>query len=218
MSTLAGKEVHLDEGPTAGFATEALCGIVAGVLTILGLIQVVPNFMLSIAGIAIGVALLSEGATITKQYSRLLSATSEGKLNAPELGGGINVEILAGIAGIVLGILSLVGLVPIILMPIAVIGFGISLILSSGTIVRLSVLRFSISGAHESAQKIAQEVASASVGSQTLVGLSAIVSGILSLVGVEPMVITLVALLALGILILMNSIELSSKIHAMFGS
>lgn len=216
MSTLAGKEVHLGGGLSAGFATEALCGIVAAVLTILGLIQVVPNFMLSIAGIAMGVALFSEGATIAGQYSRLLSATSEGKLNAVELGGGINVEILAGIAGIVLGILSLLGLVPMILMPIAVIGFGISLILSSGTLVRLNALK--ISGAHETAQKIAQEVISASVSSQILVGLGAIVSGILSLVGIDPRVITLVALLALGILILLNSIELSSKIHTIFGS
>lgn len=218
MSTLAGKVVHVEGGPTGGFVTEALCGIVAVVLTILGLIQVVPNFMLSIAGIAIGVALFSEGATIVKGYSRLLSATSEGKLDASELGGETNVEILAGMASIVLGILSLLGLVPMILMPIAVIGFGISLILSSGTIIRQSALRISISGAHEAAQKIAQEVASASVGSQTLVGLGAIVLGILSLVGIESMVITLVALLALGVSILLSDIVLSSKIHTMLGS
>jgi|GEM_PF-3876991 hypothetical protein len=41
MATLAGGEVHIGEGLTAGFTTEALCGITAVVLTILGLIGVV---------------------------------------------------------------------------------------------------------------------------------------------------------------------------------
>ena len=87
------------------------------VLAILGLAGVVPMYMAFIATIVLGVALLFEGWALASRYSKLLSEMGGGLLTATELGGGITAEFLAGAAGVALGILALLGVVPMVHCP-----------------------------------------------------------------------------------------------------
>src|SRR5512140_1249241 len=103
-----------------GSAAEALVGAGAVVLAILGLANEWPGYMASIATIAVGAALLFPGVAIAARYSPLAQMVGAKE----ELGAGMSGEVLGGAAGIVLGILSLLGIFPGLLMPIAIIVFG----------------------------------------------------------------------------------------------
>jgi hypothetical protein len=183
-----------------GSATEALVGIGAVVLTIIGLAGVVPHLMLSIAVIAVGAALLIEGAAIAAEYSQAAREVGGGRAASVELGGGTAIEFLGGAAGVVLGILALIGVVPVMLNAIAAIVFGATLVLSTGGVSRLG----DIGPDYTTAERAARGAVTGGVGVQALVGLGAIALGIIGLVGYNTQILTLVAVLAVGAALLIT--------------
>jgi len=201
---------------SSGTATEAIGGAAAIVLTILGLSNIAPVYMLSIATIAVGVGLLFQGSAIAAEYSDLISKVGGEELHSMNLGDGLSIEITAGGIGIGLGILSLVFVVPQILTPIAGIVLGCGIALSSRTISRLNDLKIMTSDANDTAQKIAREAVNAASGAQVIVGLGAITLGILSLTGVSPMILTMIALLSLGFSTLLSGLSTSGKALSSF--
>jgi|688.fasta_scaffold600215_1 hypothetical protein len=173
----------------------SIAGAAAVVLSILGLAKIYPELFVAIATIAIGVSLLLKALAITAEFPRLLSETSGSRVEA---GSGISVEFIAGATGIVLGILALLGVEFQPLVSIAVIVFGAGLIFGTTIIKSVNELKAQVSGAESSVQKVMHEIVSATMGTQLLVGIGAVVLGILSLIGFMPLVLTLVALLAIG--------------------
>jgi hypothetical protein len=203
---------------TGGSLAEAIGGIAVVVLSILGLAHVAPNFMIPIATLVVGGALLFQGASVAIEYSELIHRIGGSTLQNTTLGGGVSTEILAGVAGIVLGILALLAIDPAVLLPVAVIVFGGALVISSGEISRLNSLKMEVSGAHETAQHVANEAMTAASGTQVLIGLASIVLGILALIGLNPGVLSLVALLAIGTAILLSGTAVSGKMMSMLYS
>lgn len=193
-----------------GSVAEALCGVAAVVLAIIALAGNTPGFLASIATIVLGVALIAQGGAIAARYRQLLHETAPYELDTrTELGGGMGAEIFGGVAGVVLGILALIGLYPSVLLPIAVIVFGGSLLLGSGATVDLSSMGLSVQ--HERFAHVARQATMAASGMQALVGISAVVLGILALVGLDPVVLTLVALLVVGGAVLLSGTAVSSR-------
>jgi len=203
-------------GPVTGTAAlEALAGVAIVVLTILGLAHVAPVFLVAIATIIAGIALLSQGSTIAAEYARLL--TSRGDIVVPISGGSTwSLELLAGAAGIVLGILALLNLYPIELVAIAAIAFGGGLILSSGPAAQLFTLRTTSTYPDERARRLAAEAASNSAMSQGMVGLAAVVLGILALAGFVSLTLILIALLATGVFLLVNGSTVGGLMLSVF--
>ena len=218
MSTVmtSPEDRHIAESVVSGSAAEIIGGAAAIVLTILGLAHVASNLMLTIATIAIGVALVFEGGSVAAEYSRIISKTAENTMQTVEIGGGMTAEMVAGIAGVVLGILALLGLDMLTLTASAVIVYGAALTLSSGMTSRLNDLKIEVSGAHQSAQRVAHEAVTAASGTQVLVGLAAGVLGILALVGVAPTVLVLVGLLAIGTSLLLSGGALGGRLISLF--
>jgi len=200
---------------SSAWMTESVGGIVAIVLTILGLAHVAPVLLVAIALIAAGAALVIRGAGIVREYGHLLQR--EGS-TAMEVGGGsaLYVELLAGTAGIVLGILALLNVDPPDLVAIGVIAFGGALVLSTGASARLTGGRIAVSNNDLRAQGVISEITASSAGVQALAGLTAIVLGILALAGFSSMVLVLVALLTLGAFILLNGVSMSGAVMTAF--
>jgi hypothetical protein len=192
-----------------GSLTEAVCGAAAVVLAIIGLAGALPPWMASIATIAFGVALLAEGGAVAARYRSMLHEVSGGERT--ELGGGMGAEFLAGGAGVVLGILGLIGLAPATLIPIAVLAFGGALLLGSGSTMELGLLR--APGAFEERYAhVTRQATVAASGAQVLIGLAAIVLGIIALVGIDPITLSLVALLVLGASVLFSGGAITSRL------
>jgi hypothetical protein len=191
-----------------GSLTEAVCGAAAVVLAIIGLAGALPPYMASIATIAFGVALLAEGGAVAARYRSILHEVSGGERS--DLGGGMGAEFLAGGAGVVLGILGLIGIAPATLVPIAVLAFGGALLLGSSSTMELGLLRPGT--LEERVAHVTRQATMAASGAQVLLGLAAIVLGILALVGIDPITLSLVALLVLGASVLFSGGAITSRL------
>jgi hypothetical protein len=129
-----------------------------------------------------GVAMLFEGMGITGEYRKLGRWLAETTSERVELAGGAGVELIVGIATIVLGILALVGVERATLMPVLVIVAGAGLIIAVGTVHRLSDLQLMTAEASDFGRRLHHESMSGAAIAQTLAGLAALVLGILSLI------------------------------------
>lgn len=198
-----------------GGLVDAIGGIAVGVLAIIGLTGFDPEGMAAIATIVLGAAFLVQAGSILSEYAHILyqagatSASSDGVA-----GDGLAAMMMVGAAGIVLGVLALLAIESTALTAIAVIAFGGALVLSSSSVRALYMLRGrqSLAMPRSAPELLAGQMASGSAGVQLLTGLAAVVLGILAVAGHTPHLLTLAALLVLGITVLLTGSALSSLI------
>jgi hypothetical protein len=103
-----------------------------------------------------------------------------------EAGGGASAGFLGGIAGIVLGILALLGVATMTLLSVAILVYGASFMLSGISAERL----VGSLGTHGTAGEM--------TSGHFMVGIAALVLGILAVVGLSQLTLVLVGLLCLG--------------------
>jgi hypothetical protein len=209
----------IEETAAYGGFADAVGGLVTIVLAILGLANIIPETMVPIATIVFGVALLIQGGTLLSEYAHLIfpAGAAPGSSVGQFGGGSLAAVFLAGAAGIVLGVLALLGINPTVLTSAAIISFGAALMLSSNSVWNLHHLRRDSLSAQEhtpasGSEVLANEMAIGSAGMQALAGLAAIVLGILALAGNNPVVLALVALLALGGTLILTGSTLSATV------
>jgi hypothetical protein len=123
-----GREATSKSEPV-GLLTEGAAGIAAIVLAILGLAGVSTGVLASITVIVIGVGLLVQGFNTGAEQARATPIANR----VPEFGAEVMVSFIAGVAGIVLGILALIGIRAPDLVPAALIVFGGALLLAGAT-------------------------------------------------------------------------------------
>lgn len=202
---------------SGGSAFEAMGGIAAIVLSILGLATVTPIIMAAVAVILLGSGLLLEGAAVAVRYRRLPEAVKTGRWARAELLEGTAAEFLGGLTGIVLGILALVTVVPMLLVPVAVLVLSIALLFGSGATFRLrrlteeeqqpenALFRWIGSGL----------ITSAAAGLQFFFGLAAGILAVLALIGMVPVTLSLVGLLLLGTAAFLGGAAISGRMVTM---
>jgi hypothetical protein len=200
---------------------QAVAAIATVILAILGLAHVVPNFLVAIATITFGAALLLHGASVLSEYARLARQAPPTAVSAMVGGSGLSAVLLAGAGGIVLGVLALLAISTTELTAIAVIAFGSALILSSNSALRMHFFKLAAARPDERTQHVASdmlagELLSSSAGAFGLVGLAAIVLGILALAGFSAVVLVLIALLALGGVTVVNGINVGDALISAF--
>lgn len=207
-------EVKTIVNTAGGSLAEAIAGFVVAVLGIVGLSGRVPGYdLLPIAAITLGVALLLQGVAMITDYFSLFKILGEDMPYRMELGGGMSVAILAGLSGIILGILALSGVAPWDLIAVATIVLGTGLLLSIGALARLNALNLEARNRYSPSislrQRVAHEATTAANGVQALAGLAAIPLGIIALTGIRPEVLILVAMLVMGIAIMLSGATVS---------
>jgi hypothetical protein len=196
-----------------GSFAEAIGGLVAAAVSIIGLAGAGSVDLASIAAIVIGAGLLFEAVAFGARYSRLWAATGGGDwLRAAELGGGLSAELLGGAGGLILGLLALLGVHPETLTPVAAIVFGGALLLGSAALARVNYLTIAAHEAHESVKDLAREAVSAASGLQVIIGMAATTLGILALLGFDPITLTLVGLLCASLSALISGTALSRRV------
>jgi hypothetical protein len=194
---------HHRQWEHTALTTELILALGAVVLGIIGLIGLFPTQLAAIATIAVGVMLLCEGGSIVFRAYGLLSEAGAGETAAvSEVSRAITTEFLAGVAGVVLGILALVGVVPLTLMAVAVITYGGMLWLTSGGSIGFD---WPAIGDDEMVRRLVRSLRGVAADAQLLVGLAGVVLGILGLAGIKSLTLVLVALLAIGASALLRS-------------
>ncbi|HEX5437200.1 MAG TPA: hypothetical protein VFW98_08570 [Gemmatimonadaceae bacterium] len=189
-----------------GSMGEASMGVGAAVLGILGLIGLAPRALDSIACIAVGVGLLAASRAI----SRAVPAPTADSARHPRqaIPSSLAMTSLAGVAGVVLGILALIGIGALAMLSAAAIVLGAGLIMAGGARARIEALWYARTAGDT---RIMEDVAYAASGSDVLVGIGAVVLGILALGGFAPITLTLIAMLSLGAAILLGGSTITAR-------
>jgi hypothetical protein len=196
-----------------GSMMEAVGGIVAMSLGILALATVAPTTLPAIAAIAIGVGLLFEGGALAAQYRRLPEEVKSGRWASIELSEGMIGLFAGGIAGASLGVLSVIGLASAVLTPIAVLVFGIALLMGSGVTARMNYLESGRRSGETMPKPHRYHRATwVATGIQILFGLAACALGVLALVGIAPLLLSTIAFLALGVACFLSGVAVSGRV------
>jgi hypothetical protein len=211
-------EEHLQEerrtietllGGTIGGGIIAVAGVV---LAIIGLAGTYPRWLLAAATIAVGISFLIEGAAIASRLSELVHESTKGRVERSELGSGVTGETLAGIAGIVLGVLGALNVYPTALLPVAAIIYGAGLILGAGANVRINELVVAHREDDAAARYAIRQAVLATTGLQVFVGLVAVTLGIIALASSYPITLALVAMLAVSVAFVLANTAISSRL------
>jgi hypothetical protein len=209
MSMTYSSSTASTEVASYGGFVDALGGIATVVLAIIGLAGVKPEILVSIATIVFGAALLIQGGAMLTEFA-LVDAAPEAE--TPSAGGGLSALFLVGFAGIVLGVLALLGVHAGVMTAIAAIAFGAALVISSSSVWQLLTSR-SVEARFQTRspmlRMVTSEVAAGSAGLQAMAGLAAIVLGILAVAGVFASSLTLIAFLVAGSAIVLTGSTLS---------
>ena len=218
MSTVISSEHTFQEAATYGGVVDAIGGAATIILAIVALSGVSQSILGAIATVVFGAALLIQGGTMLTEFTKLMVPPgAAGTAEEVVGGGGLSSLFLVGAAGIVLGVLSLVGIASQTLTAAAVIAFGGALLLSSNSVWHLyrakqASYRAGAARTLSGAEFLAGEMASGSAVLQCLSGLAAIILGILAVTGTNPNVLILVGLLVLGATVLLTGSTLSGAV------
>lgn len=201
---------QLSEVAAGGSSVGAIAGATSAVLAIIGLAGAYPFLMTTVAAIVLGAGLFTEGTSLGAALARI---DRQSVFDDNAVASGFAFQGLAGAAGIVLGILALIGVLPAVLIPVAVITIGSSMAFGGPSRAELNLSVLELGGASTTARRAATQAVHASGSLLTLVGIGAITLGILALVRVPPIgTLVLVALLALGCALLLGDSALLGRV------
>jgi hypothetical protein len=193
------------EAEPIGLLTEGAAGMAVIVLSIISLAGISPAALAPITTIVIGVGLMAQGFNTAAEKSRVLPSA--------EWGSEVMVDCLTGGVGIVLGILALIGTNAMYLMSTGLIVFGAALVLSGALAMQT---RAAPIAAGPGAGIVSMRGSAATGGMEILIGLAAVVLGILSLVLLHGAVLLLVGFIAVGAGLLMVSATFGGAVLRIF--
>ncbi len=165
---------------SGGSLAEAVAGLGAVVLCILGFNDLAPERLGAIAVIAIGGGFLVRGAAVAARASAVMARSH----SEEQLASGVSAELLAGVAGVALGVLAFLDVERAVLLPAALIAFGAALMMGAAMTRQLDT---ALGGLSSTASPVLQS----DLGAEVLIGLGAIALGIIALVS-TPFNVTLV--------------------------
>ncbi len=186
----------------AGATIGSTWGLATSVLAILGLAGVYAAYVLPVAAITLGLSFVAVGA-VGAGWARTLRFTEqENSRERAIFSVGVAAMVIAGLAAIVLGLLTFVFLSDTRFGAIAVIALGLGLLCHSGVMRGVSQFTHCVTyqgrGGQRPSGPFAINALSLAPPRDFVVGLGSVVLGILAMMHVVPAILELVALLVLG--------------------
>jgi hypothetical protein len=175
---------------------ETIGGLALIALGIVSLVGIYPWLIDSINTVIAGTALLLMSVGLTGELARAYASPGR-ELMESEIGSGLSAGVMAGIAGITLGILAILGIARPTLFSVAEIVFGGAVLLDFALMAQIKTARANIrTGAGEPA-RVASGAAGIAMAS-IFTGVALVTLGIISVVGVRPDILVACALIVLG--------------------
>lgn len=218
-----GEALRLAERSLEGsHAVEAVIGIAAAALAVLGIAGLFSERLAAGATVALGVALLFEGAATATRFQRLTSIIPVREHEQAQVGGGLTVEVVAGATGIALGVLALVGIDPNTLLPVASMVFGAAYVMSGGLHPALETWvergESSLGSPRAAGRRdiLTHRAVNAGAAARALAGIASAMLGILALAGVgHAVTFALVSTLTLGLATVVEASAFGARMSAL---
>lgn len=182
---------------TRGTAVEGIIGLGAAVLAILGLARLYAETLLPVAVVVLGIAVIIEGRMVIGRFSTVMQTLGEAQ-GGRTTTSGMSIEVLGGIAGVTLGLLAMMGLNPMMLCSAAVIVYGAAVIFSISSIAMVNSVMAGGYSKNPIVRGMEASIAATASDVRMLVGMGTLTLGILSAIGVHPLTLSLVGVLAVG--------------------
>lgn|GEM_PF-5614758 len=200
-----------------GILLSGIAAVGAVVSAIMGLIGVSTLILGAAATVSAGVAMLTEGgAHAAGVVSRRrpsgpgIQAAGDGRREM-EMVGGFGLQALTGLAAIVMGIFSIMGYNPSILLSVSALVMGAGLIATGISLVRRNA------GGPKPSRTQGPRTGTLSLSQsngalELIIGIAAGVFGILGLATGYPLTFALVAILAIGAAVFFNGTSMATKL------
>jgi hypothetical protein len=200
----------------AGATIGSMWALGALVLAILGLSAVTPIYMLPVAAIALGAAFLILSAIGRVWASMFPFAEDDTSRDRKLFSSGSLAVMIAGLAGIALGILNLMYLTGVRFGAVTVIVLGLGLLWHSRVMRRVS--RFPYHGVEGRQLKgpLAINALTLAPLRDFLVGLVSVILGVLAILNIAPLTLAFVALLAVSPAVVFTTSTICSATLATF--
>ncbi len=187
------EEHRLANALAIGSSVEATGGAAVIALAIIGLSGYLPEWMMPVSAIVAGAVVFLQRGALAGMLPSFLSRVPISKRTETMLESSAVIEALGGAAALVLGILAVIGIVPVTLTAIAAICLGVTFVLGDAEKVRYDAF------APEGVSRTVHRASLAGGGTAATLGLAGAVLGILALVGIGPAPThNLIAFLCLG--------------------
>jgi hypothetical protein len=168
------------------------------VLTILALAKVDPMLLNAIAVIVAGLALLIEDGSLTGQFGGIVARVPARRAGTAPAADRISAGTLAGVSGVVLGILAILGIASEVLTAAAIVIFGAAVLFDFSARAHTAALREMTGESSEESVRVELATAPSTNSSAMLISLALITLGILALAGLANSILVTVGLLGLG--------------------
>ncbi len=176
----------------SGSSFELFAGLIAAVVAVIGIAGYFPIHMAATATIAVGFSLLAQGGTLAARWQDADHIPTTERTEAV----GIGTEVLGGFAGISLGVMSLLGVVPLILLPVSAIVLGAALLFGGPTQPQIAE---AAPDQPMRRYRVTRDAVRTSSSVMVMAGLAAIVLGVLGLATVGyTSVMALIAMLCIA--------------------
>ncbi len=182
----------------AGATIGSMWALGAVVLGILGLAGLLATYMFSVAAITLGSAFLMLAA-VGRVWTRMFRFEEyRVAWDRFAFSTGQSLVVIAGLAAIALGILHLLFPAATVLGGVAILALGAGLVCHSAVMRRIGGFTSQGVGPAEADRPVVINALSVAPVRDFLVGLGVVALGVLTILGLAPMVLGLVAVLALG--------------------
>ena len=176
----------------SGSSFEAFAGVIAVAVAIAGIAGYVPVYMGAIATIAVGFALLAQGGTLAARWQNATHIPGTEHREAV----GIGTEVIGGFAGIALGVIALLGVVPLVLLPVSAIVLGAALLFGGPAQPQIAE---AAPAASRHRYRVTRDAVRTTSSVMVMAGLASVVLGVLGLaLSGYTMVMSLIAMLCVA--------------------
>lgn len=175
---------------TSGSGFELFAATLALVLAVLGLAGLAPVQMAAMGLIGVGFALLAQGGTLATRWRTATHIPATERTERV----GIGTEMVGGFAGIVIGVLAVIGVSPLVLLPAGALVLGASLLLGGPAQPALA----EDDARSDRRWHVTRDAVRASGGVMVMAGVAALVLGILAFAGGPVVTLSLVAVLCVA--------------------
>lgn len=165
---------------TGTLTVSSLLGLTTAILAVIGLAGAAPVAILSICVMTLGLLLVLRSGGMTMKLRELAETSGD------SVAAGVSVQSFAGAGSFGLGLLALIGVAPLVLCSVAIVGLGAGLALETGVLYKIAPSKDS----HRSMMT--------GLGFEVFAGLGAAILGLLALLGFDPLEFNLASALVLG--------------------
>lgn len=175
----------------AGPAGEAIAGAIAILLGIIGFLGGAPVTLAGVGTLTIGTTLFWEGLAVASRRAQWAALSPRERMDAST---GLSIEFVGGAVTILLGVLSLAGVVSSVMLPVGALVFGTSLVVASVTNGRVN-------------HAFRSPGVSTSAAAELLSGMGSMLLGLLALIVPDSwLALSLLAILAAGFAVLLSGV------------